>query len=238
MPPKTHFVVKFDTRVFVRKVRAQVKAEMESVLLDIAEDATSRAPKRKVFRTKTKTLGGTRISAKQVEFGFVSTAQRNRAAAALRTVRDDAGRQRFTGQQISAFVNRSARSEGRESRLVTNTGQLENPVFEFFLNYRAKQALNTAQKAIRGGADPAAFFAGSKGAGFELGGRLKSSIESTGVEDTGPKMRGYVTVGAPYAAHVEFGTRHMKAQPYLRPAYQKQVGQYVTRMKRALEKVR
>ena len=48
-------------------------------------------------------------------------------------------------------------------------------------------------------------------------GRLRSSIQSVpGVEDAGP----YVEIGTnvKYARFVEFGTRHARAQPFLRPA--------------------
>lgn len=48
-------------------------------------------------------------------------------------------------------------------------------------------------------------------------GRLKASIQ---VEDAGhEKARVHAT--APYAGYVELGTRHMAAQPYLRPSLYK-----------------
>jgi HK97 gp10 family phage protein len=50
-------------------------------------------------------------------------------------------------------------------------------------------------------------------------GRLRSSIQTTGVRhDAGGS---YVQVGTnvDYAVFVEFGTRHAAAQPYMRPAF-------------------
>ena len=45
-------------------------------------------------------------------------------------------------------------------------------------------------------------------------GRLKKSIRAKKILPT----RWEVRVTAPYAVYVEYGTRHMAAQPYLRPA--------------------
>jgi HK97 gp10 family phage protein len=50
-------------------------------------------------------------------------------------------------------------------------------------------------------------------------GRLRDSI---GHEVDGDTVR--VTASAPYAAYVEEGTRHMAAEPYLRPALYRERG--------------
>ncbi len=44
-------------------------------------------------------------------------------------------------------------------------------------------------------------------------GALRSSIEDTYVDPTG-----VITVGTDYWRYVEYGTRYMDAQPYIRPA--------------------
>ena len=51
------------------------------------------------------------------------------------------------------------------------------------------------------------------------GGTLKRSI-TMDVDVTG--LAGYLTVGADYGAYVEYGTRFMDAQPFLRPARNEQ----------------
>lgn len=51
------------------------------------------------------------------------------------------------------------------------------------------------------------------------GGTLRRSIGLT-LKDGG--MTAEVEAGADYAPYVEYGTRYMKARPYLRPAYEKE----------------
>jgi HK97 gp10 family phage protein len=75
-----------------------------------------------------------------------------------------------------------------------------------------------------------------------LGGRLKSSIHarpamrsSSGV---GTIISGSVVAEAPYAIHVEFGTRHMKAQPFMRPAFHKQRFKFPETLQQQLRQVR
>ncbi|MCP8320941.1 MAG: hypothetical protein H3Z52_08380, partial [archaeon] len=46
-------------------------------------------------------------------------------------------------------------------------------------------------------------------------GRLRDSIRPSGF---------MIEVRVPYAAHVEFGTRRMEAQPFLRPAISENIG--------------
>jgi HK97 gp10 family phage protein len=48
--------------------------------------------------------------------------------------------------------------------------------------------------------------------------------------------KGILTQGAPYAHMVEFGTIHMPAEPFLRPALENAQSEAVAAMKRALER--
>lgn len=48
-------------------------------------------------------------------------------------------------------------------------------------------------------------------------GHLRGSIEYR-VESSGDKIIGHVGTNVPYAVHVEYGTQHMAAQPFIRPA--------------------
>lgn len=57
-----------------------------------------------------------------------------------------------------------------------------------------------------------------------MGGKLKQSI---GLEITGGGMTAEVEPSAEYAAYVEYGTRYMDAQPYLKPAYDEQKQKFV-----------
>jgi HK97 gp10 family phage protein len=49
-------------------------------------------------------------------------------------------------------------------------------------------------------------------------GRLRSSIVSKVTQSTGSAEAIEVGTNVEYAPYVEFGTRHMRAQPFLRPA--------------------
>lgn len=57
----------------------------------------------------------------------------------------------------------------------------------------------------------------SSGGKTTLGGRLKGEIHAIPAEGEGPRWVARVVSPTPYAKYVEFGTRHNRAQPYLRP---------------------
>ena len=61
-------------------------------------------------------------------------------------------------------------------------------------------------------------------------GNLKRSI-GIDMEDGG--MTGVVRATAHYAEYVELGTRFMRAQPYMRPAFDAQKDQFITDLKKA-----
>lgn len=102
---------------------------------------------------------------------------------------------------------------------------------------RKNIALNDVKKVIRHngaqlqeGAQREADFRGhyeyEKGKGLvfvEPSGNLKEKIELD-IEDSG--MTAEVTPKAEYSAYVELGTRFMDAQPYLKPAFEKQVPKF------------
>lgn len=60
-------------------------------------------------------------------------------------------------------------------------------------------------------------------------GNLKRSIE-LGIEDSGFTAK--VSPTAEYAPYIEYGTRFMEAQPYLRPALNEQKEQFKSDMKK------
>ena len=63
------------------------------------------------------------------------------------------------------------------------------------------------------------------GARTYLGGRLRSEIQAEPAAG-GPVFIARVLSPTPYAKYVEFGTRHNRAQPYLRPALAAQRSAY------------
>jgi len=65
------------------------------------------------------------------------------------------------------------------------------------------------------------------------GGTLKRSI--TGPELTDGGLTAKVEATAEYAAYVEYGTRYMKAQPYMRPALEKAEKEFQTNMKKLVK---
>ena len=57
-----------------------------------------------------------------------------------------------------------------------------------------------------------------------VGGKLKQSI---GLDITDGGLTAEVEPTADYAAYVEYGTRFMEAQPYLKPAYDEQKKKFI-----------
>ena len=64
-------------------------------------------------------------------------------------------------------------------------------------------------------------------------GRLRNSITHT---VDGTMLEAYIGTNVEYAPHVELGTRHQDAQPFLRPAAQNHVSQYRRVISDALSK--
>lgn len=64
-------------------------------------------------------------------------------------------------------------------------------------------------------------------------GYLRRSIGvGSGIADKG--LSGRVFANADYAGYVEWGTRYMYAQPYMRPAFNLQKGKFLSDMKRIM----
>ena len=66
-----------------------------------------------------------------------------------------------------------------------------------------------------------------------LGGRLRGEIHAVPSESGGPVWVAKVVSPTPYAKYVEFGTRHARSQPYLRPALAQVRESFRARMKAA-----
>lgn len=61
-------------------------------------------------------------------------------------------------------------------------------------------------------------------------GRLRSSIHAV-IAPNG--LSATVSTNVVYALHIEFGTRYQKAQPFLRPAFEKNKGAFLANLKKA-----
>lgn len=70
--------------------------------------------------------------------------------------------------------------------------------------------------------------------GSTLGGRLRGEIHVVPAEGRGPRWVAKVVSPTRYAKYVEFGTRHSRAQPYLRPALSQVREGFRGRMKTAV----
>lgn len=66
-------------------------------------------------------------------------------------------------------------------------------------------------------------------------GNLKNSMNHS-FNESGNLLQGEVSNSADYAAHVEFGTVKMEAQPYLFPAWESERPKYVEALKKELRK--
>lgn len=70
--------------------------------------------------------------------------------------------------------------------------------------------------------------------GTILGGRLRGEIHMVPAEGSGPRWVAKVVSPTRYAKYVEFGTRHNRAQPYMRPALAQVRESFRGRMKAAV----
>ena len=69
--------------------------------------------------------------------------------------------------------------------------------------------------------------------GTTLGGRLRGEIHMVPAEGAGPRWVAKVVSPTRYAKYVEFGTRHSRKQPYMRPALSQVRESFRSRMRAA-----
>lgn len=67
------------------------------------------------------------------------------------------------------------------------------------------------------------------------GGRLRSSIHTTRAVVDGETLQGKVSTNVTYALPVEMGTYKMAAQPYLHPAFRKNIPKFVKRLQARMQ---
>lgn len=73
--------------------------------------------------------------------------------------------------------------------------------------------------------------------GSTLGGRLRGEIHTVHAESGGTRWVARVVSPTPYAKYVEFGTRHNRAQPYLRPALEQVRESFRARCRAAVARI-
>ena len=216
--------VTFNAQGIYNRIAARVEAAVTETAHLIAEDARERAPVRKVFQ-------GSRghASLQSHEEVAAEAAIRSRLGLApgpVRTQRTPASRvHRFGPRRLlasPAFDPRVSRFRGESGRFEANSGQARSRlVFDTPTTRRGRYELKTGRANIF-----------VNGQAF-VGGRLRREI-TAGAAEGGPVYVAQVRSPTPYAKYVEFGTRHNRAQPYLRPAIAAQREAYRSRLKRAV----
>jgi HK97 gp10 family phage protein len=225
-------VVTFDPDRAYNAIVQRVTGVVNATLIEVTESAKERAPVRKVFK------GGTgRATVQSIEEAAAEAATRSRLGLApgrVRTQRSPAARVHAFGPRrllvspapsgfdVSAGRHRS--STGRfisasQARRQAAGGRLR---FDTPTTTRGRYEIRTGRANIRIG-----------GKTF-VGGRLRSEITYTPASVDGGLITGHVVSPTPYAKYVEFGTRHSRAQPYLRPAFASQRAAFRGRLERVV----
>jgi len=208
-------------------VQAAEERALEEVAAQIVTDARVRAPVRKVFREG---KGFRR------RFRPLTPLERN---LAIRRAEAFSGYNDYQRRRSVAFLRNYARAELRRpgsanslarSRTLRNLGVIRNGSFraraDAIRNSRggytsaSLHPLLTARGRyeVRSGRAIHLEVLASGAVRVQIGSRLKASIESEGVVQTGNGATVKVTAGVRYAKFVEFPTTHNAAQPFLLPA--------------------
>lgn len=74
---------------------------------------------------------------------------------------------------------------------------------------------------------------------FEREAKAKAPVDTgflrRGIQVKVGNLEGRITSTANYSGYLEYGTRYMRAQPYMRPTYNQIKGQFKTQLKKAVE---
>ncbi len=209
--------VTFDPNRVYNAILPRIVAVVNETAALVTEDAKKRAPVRKVFKGS-----AGRANLQSIEEAAAEAADRVRLGLApgrVRTQRSPAARvhgfgpRRFLDSPTAPVYDVGVgRFRGSSGRFITAAqfrqaqplnGRLR---FNTLLTSRGRYELRTGRANIRAGGRTA------------VGGRLRSEIAYT--RAAGERViTAYVESPTPYAKYVEFGTRHNRAQPYLRPAF-------------------
>lgn len=217
--------------IYERRAPKIRRAVIETVRA-VTEDARQRAPVRKVFAGSRG-----RASLQSIEEAAAETAVRSRMGLApgpVRTQRTPAAsvhafgpRRLLSSPRLPAFDVASSRFRSERGRFISPAAfRATQPLrgtlqFETKLSARGRYELKSGRANVMVGGKT------------YLGGRLRSEIRA--VQASGdPVFSGAIMSPTPYAKYVEFGTRHNRAQPYLRPALAAQREAFKERLQRAI----
>ena len=123
--------------------------------------------------------------------------------------------------QPGAWSRQTLRKDSVFKRRWQGPGRVSDPIskdeaLEYLADYEAG---NDSPLTSRGASDVrtgrANFGSGSEAT---VGGRLRGEIFATPAKMTGDRAEAWVISPTPYAKYMEFGTRHNRAHPFLRPA--------------------
>lgn len=224
--------VTFHAAAIYEKRAVGIERAVNSAITTARESARQKAPVRKVFRGHRGTA-----TLQTTEEAAAETAVRSRLGLApgpVRTQRTPAARVHEFGPrrllfspQLPAFDVSSRRFRAASGRFISRQGfRATQPLhsilqFDTELTARGRYELKTGRANVR------------VGGRTYLGGRLRSEITSVAASE-GPVFTGAVISPTPYAKYVEFGTRHNRAQPYLRPALANVRTSFRERLQRAV----
>lgn len=215
--------VTFDPQAIYARIASRVEGIVTETAHLIAEDARERAPVRKVFQGSRgrATLQSTEEAAAEVAV----RARLGLAPGPVRTQRTPAARvHRFGPRRLlqrPAFDPRVSRFRAQGGQFTASAGQSNRLVFDTPTTRRGRYEIRTGRANIF-----------VNGQAF-VGGRLRREITASQAEG-GTITSATVSSPTPYAKYVEFGTRHNRAQPYLRPAIAAQREAFRSRLKRAI----
>lgn len=224
----------FNIPAIMDMVRAGVYDGLDETADSVAREARQRAPIRKVFKER---------KGYRRKFRALTPVEKARA---IRRAQIFYASDPFKARAVSAHIQNYGRAELRRngsanslarSRTLRNLGTIKggrfsprvdatqvisrargrvgynsdmlNPLLTARGRYEVKSGRAIAKIPLPGG-----------GTRVQIGGKLKASIESEGVRQTGQGMAVKVTAGIGYAKFVEFPTVRTAAQPFLIPAMQ------------------
>ncbi len=225
--------VTFDPDRAFARVMSRVTAAVNETIAEVTADAKERAPVRKIFKGS---AGRTRLQS--IEEAASEAATRSRLGLApgrVQTQSSPAARVHGFGPRrlldrpaLPAFDVGSRRFRGPSGRFLSPAAfSAQQPVhgrlrFSTPTTSRGRYEIRTGRANI------------SLGGRTFVGGRLKSEIGAQAAEASQHLITGHVISPTPYAKYVEFGTRHNRAQPYLRPALAAQRTKFRQRLQAAI----
>lgn len=220
----------FNKSAIMARVREAEAAALEIVAAQVVAEARRRAPVRKAFkegkghRRKFRSLTQAEVAlATKRAVSYYTKVQPNqfKMRRAVSHIRNYARAERpVRGSANSLARSRQLRILGYErgSGFESSTGASRIRGGGFEPGAITSLLTSRGRNEARSGASIHREVLASGNVRVQIGGRLKASIESESVTQTGQGAEVRVTAGVRYAKFVEFPTIHNAAQPFLLPA--------------------